>query len=719
MDNKERIEVLIKRRIYSSDNFYSVYLVMLNDATQKTLSAVGYVPDLEIDQLYVLTGQYKEHYRYGLQFEIHQFERVLAKSKASLIKFLSGPLFPGIGKVKAERIIDHYGEDFLYQIQDDEDFVFTDSFLSLDNQQTLIKQLTSDIELEKQINFFAQHGITMRQTLKIDQIYGRDAIEKITENPYRMIDEVDGIGFKTCDRLAESLGFTKDHPYRIMAILIYETLQDCMATGCTYTTIENLLNRVQKYHVDDDLVNVTLQEVIQNGSLVLEEEALYHKSQYQAEVVNANYFTQMPLYHVGELTHDLDELIKNFEQSQNISYDQSQIKAIKSFFKHDKTIITGGPGTGKTTIIHAIIALFREAYPHYDLAICAPTGRAAKRLKELVNVNVTTIHSLLEWNLETNKFARNESNPVLSDVLIVDEFSMVDNYVMSALALAMPRVKKILFIGDKDQLPSVGPGFLIRDLIESGVFEVTVLNVNYRQNDTSHIIDLAQDIKDGQFDLSKLNGDVTLINQRQYIKESAVEVVKLALDKGYTIDDVQVLACKYDGSDGIDQMNRLLQHHFNPASEEKREYKFSYLTFREGDKLLQLKNQPDDFVFNGDIGTLVEIVYKHESPNNKDTLIVDFDGHFVEYEPDNMIHLGHAYCMSVHKAQGSEYPIVVFIGSSQHYYMLNRRLFYTAVSRARNGLVLIGQPQLFSHAAQFDNSSSIKTKLVERIKGLW
>ncbi|HHX51928.1 MAG TPA: ATP-dependent RecD-like DNA helicase [Erysipelothrix sp.] len=718
MDNQIQIEVLIKRKIYSSANFYSVYLVMLNDQTEKTMTAVGYVPQLELDQIYILTGQYKEHYRYGLQFEIQQYEKLLANSTETLIKYLSSSLFPGIGKVKAQRIIDYYGTDLLTQIQEDDDFVFTDPFLSIENQQTLINQLRTEVELEKQINFFAQHGITMRQTLKIEQIYGKDAITKIKENPYRMVDEVEGIGFKTCDKLASSLGFKKDHPERISAILVFETLQDCLNSGSTFTTIEKLLKRLPKYKLDDDKFSIGLQETINSRRLVLDNEALYHKSQYEAEVINANYFNQMPIQKITPLTKDLDQLIQDYQAQQNIIYDESQIKAIKGFFNNDKTIITGGPGTGKTTIIQAIIALFREAYPHYDLAICAPTGRAAKRLKEIVNVNVTTIHSLLEWNLETNKFARNEVNPVLNDILIIDEFSMVDNYVMSALALAMPKVRKILFIGDKDQLPSVGPGFLIRDLINSGVFSVNVLDVNYRQNQESHIIDIASAINQGRFDQSKILGDVVHINQRNYIKESVIEVTRLALEKGYTIDDVQVLACKYDGSDGIDQLNLLLQRNFNPQDEHKREFRFGYMTFREGDKLLQLKNQPDDFVFNGDIGTLVEIVFKAESDDNKDRLIVDFDGNIVEYDTEIMIHLKHAYCTSVHKAQGSEYPIVIFVGSPQHRFMMNKRLFYTAVSRARNGLILIGPELVFSDAAKYDHSPQIKTKLVERINGM-
>lgn len=715
----QTIEVLVKRKIYSSDNYYSVYLVMLNDKTQKNITAVGYVPELVLDQLYELDGEFKEHYRYGMQFEIESFRKVIANSKESLIKYLSGPLFPGIGKAKARKIIEYYGEDFLYQIQEDQDFQFSDGFLSFENQETLRHQLTSQVDLEKQINFFAQHGISLRQSLKIESIYGKDAIEKISENPYRMIDEVDGIGFKTCDKLAFSLGFDENHPKRLQAILVYEVLNDCLATGSTYTTIEKVLDKISKYSIAEFDFEEQLQATLKSGRLVLENEALYHKSQFEAEVICANYFKEMPKYRIEEIPENLDELIADYEKKHAIFYDESQKQAIKNFFFTDKSIITGGPGTGKTTIIHAIISLFRMIYPHYHLAICAPTGRAAKRLKELVEVDVTTIHSLLEWNLETNTFGRNETNPVLADVLIVDEFSMVDSYVMSALCLATPKVRKILFIGDKDQLPSVGPGFLIRDVLESKLFTISTLEINYRQQQGSQIINVAQQINDSNFDEQACYGDVLLIQTQSQLKLAVIKVIQSALDKGYTIDDVQVLACKYDGSDGIDQLNLMLQKQFNPATKGVRELKFGYMTFREGDKLLQLKNQPDDFVFNGDIGRLVEIIYKHESENNKDELVVDFDGTLVFYDRESMINLKHAYCMSVHKAQGSEYPIVLFIGSPQHRFMMNKRLLYTAVSRARNSLILIGLPNTFKQASSFDHSNQIKTKLVERIQSLW
>ncbi len=551
--------------------------------------------------------------------------------------------------------------------------------------------------------------------MKIERMYGKEAIAKITENPYIMIDDIDGIGFKTCDTIAKSLGFPMDHPYRLNALMVYETLQLCMQSGSTYTTLETLQNTLIKKGLDEMMFEIILDNVLKSKKVVMEDERLYHHTQYEAEVVCADYFKTMPKVSVDPLEYELDELIEAYETTSNIVLDNSQKQAIINFFNEDKNIITGGPGTGKTTIIQAIIYLFRECYPQYQIAVCAPTGRAAKRLKELVNIDVSTIHSLLEWDLETNTFGRNEANPVLSDILIVDEFSMVDSFTMAALCKATPRVRKILFIGDKDQLPSVSPGFLIRDLIESNQFVVNVLEVNYRQAAGSTIIDLAQEVKNGHFDKSLCVKEIRFIETSQYLTQHLQQVVANALKAGYEIEDIQVLTTQYNGTHGIDTLNFMLQKLCNPPAIEKRELKVGYQLFREGDKILQLKNQPDDQVYNGDIGRLVEITTKEENADRKNHMIVDFEGTIVEYTPEMFINLKHAYCMSVHKAQGSEYPIVIVVATKQHQFMMQRRLLYTAITRSSKSLILLGEESIFKHGAKTDHSNKIKTTLNMRI----
>ena len=710
------IEGYLTRLIFENEHTdYRVYLFKLDDLNEKQLTINGTLPRLPEDIKYILSGEYQEHPRYGMQFTVASYRSVLPTEESMVVKFLSSSLFPGIGLKSAQKFVDAYGSDILNRIKNGEEVYINPKVLSVANQQVLIEGIRDHVNLEEAISFFTTKGLGVRMVMKIERMYGKDAIAKISENPYIMIDDIDGIGFKTCDQIALQLEFPLDHPFRLNALLIYETMQQCMETGSTYTTVESLQARLYKKGMDADTFETTLENVIYDKKVIQEEQRLYHHTQHEAEVVCANYFSQNPRLELDPLEFDLDELIETYEETMNIQYDESQKKAINSFFLEKKSIITGGPGTGKTTIIQAIIYLFRECYPQYELAVCAPTGRAAKRLKELVNVDVTTIHSLLEWDLESNTFGRNESNPVLSDILIIDEFSMVDSWTMAALCKATPRVRRILFIGDQDQLPSVAPGFLIRDLIASNHFVVNVLDVNYRQASGSQIIELAHSVRQGIFDKELCKGEIRFIQTSKYLLEHLTQVVASALDTGYNISDIQVLATKYNGSQGIDTLNFVLQKLCNPPAKDKRELKIGYQLFREGDKILQLKNQPDDHVYNGDIGRLVEITLKEENSDNKNHMIVDFEGTIVEYTPDMFINLKHAYCMSVHKAQGSEYPIVIMVGTKQHQFMMQRRLLYTAITRSSKALILMGEEAVFLHGAKNDHSNEIKTTLIERM----
>lgn len=714
------LDALLIKEIYrSTSNDFSVYVIKLDDLTQKEMVITGYLPKLIVDQMYTFYGIYSEHPRYGLQLQVQSYETRIPTNREAVIKFLSSSQFPGIGKIKATRIVDHYSQDIVNIIKDDSKFEFDDDFLSNKEKLVLIDVIRSQIDLEQVINFFTRYNITLRQTMKIQSVYGSKAMEIVLENPYRMIDDIDGIGFKTVDKIAASLGFERDHPKRLQAIIVYESLQRCMATGSTYVTYEELKSSCLKYGMSDFQFDENLIECNKNAQVIQDsDEDYYHHSQYTSEQICASYFYNMPVKEMDESEKNIEELLTKYEKKTGIIYDILQKQAILSFFNNDKTIITGGPGTGKTTIVEGIIALLREAFPYYQIAICAPTGRAAKRLKELVEVDVSTIHSLLEWNLETNTFGRNHANPLHADILVVDEFSMVDSYTMAALCDATPFVRKIVFIGDKDQLPSVGPGFLIRDLIMSQQFVVTTLEHNYRQDSGSNIISLAKSVNNGVFDLSLCKQDVSFFDSDEQLRQLVMTLYIKAMDSGYRVDDIQVLAPKYEGTHGIDALNFMLQKALNPNNPKKRELKFGYMTFREGDKLLQLKNQPDDFVFNGDTGILIEIIYKDESDDRKDHLIVDFDGVIVEYNPDTFIHLKHAYCMSVHKAQGSEYPVVIFVGSRQHRFMMQKRLLYTGLTRAKNALICIGDVSVFSEACQKEYSDEIMTKLVERIQRL-
>ncbi len=707
---------IIRSLYFNEDNLYSVYLFEIDDLTEDVITITGHFPQLSMDMMYRLHGEFVDHYRYGIQFKVDSITTYTPQDKTNIVTFISSSLFPGIGKKSAERLVDAYGEEILVTLKNNPSFPINPKILSLKQQESLRAGLERLDDLDETIALLTTSGITMRQAMKISAVYGDEAYQKITENPYQLLDDIDGIGFKTCDKLASKLGFDPHHPFRLAAICTFEVLQDCMRTGSTYTNHTVLAQRVGSYGLDEPLFQEGLALAQRDEKIIELEDKLFHKSQYWALQTCAHFFVNYPIYQIEDVHEDITERIQSFEETENIHYDHSQIEAIRNFFKHDKTIITGGPGTGKTTIVTAIIALCRQMYPSYQLSICAPTGRAAKRLKEMTNVEVTTIHSLLEWDLETNTFGRTRANPLDTDILIVDEFSMLDQWTMANLAEAILKVRKILFIGDQNQLPSVSPGFLIRDLIASSLFHTTVLEHNYRQKEGSQIIELAQQINQGFFDETLCVQDIRFYQTNTQFIPLLTNLVASALDSGYTISQIQIISTKYAGSHGIDALNYALQKAFNPAHPDKREIVVGSVIFRQGDKLLQLKNQPDDFVFNGDIGILVEVWDSTDSFDGKRRLVVDFDGTIVEYTPDTFHHLRHAYCVSVHKAQGSEHPIVMVIGSKQQRFMMQRRLLYTAVTRSSRALILVGDLEVFKQAAKTDRSPEIKTYLLETVE---
>ena len=413
------------------------------------------------------------------------------------------------------------------------------------------------------------------------------------------------------------------------------------------------------------------------------------------------------------------KILEDLEKELFIEYDDFQKEAIKLFMEHSAMIITGGPGTGKTTIVNAMIKIYQRLNPDQRLAIVAPTGRAAKRLSEVTGVEACTIHRLLKWDLHTNTFAVNEKNPLDVDLLIIDEFSMVDSLLFSHLLLACQKVSQILLIGDDQQLPSVAPGHVLKDLIESECIPTIALHYIYRQSKESGIVQLAHSIRNDQYDenLFFQYSDIHFQTCTPYDVVKYVRVlVSKALEDGYDGQDIQVLAPMYNGVAGIDALNDCLQELLNPSDGFKNELRVGKRVFREGDKILQLKNRVEDNVFNGDIGTLVEICYKDNFEYLTDKMIVDFDGTIVEYTPQEFYTLTHAYCMSVHKSQGNEFKIVIMPVLKDYYIMLKKNLIYTGLTRAKQSLWFLGSHQAFVYGITHKQDERRKTTLIERMK---
>lgn len=710
----------MKQVIFHNDeNSYTVGKFLVDDLQQRQVTVTGYFPLLAEDVLYQLEGRYIDHPRYGMQFQVEHFSRVLPDDRDSILRFLSGPNFEGVGHKAAERILETLGDKAVMRIKNDPEVLREVPKLTAKQRQTIIEGLKeSDDDLENLIQFFMAHGMGMRNVMKLERIYGRDAVMKIQENPYRMVDEVDGIGFATADKVAMSLGFELEDPRRLQAALVALIDQMNMQNGDTYVLKEALRQRMARqceslsYDFDE-----LLEALRTDRRIVEEEDRIYHVDQYDAEVQIAQFLTMFPFEQLDPVKpEELKEELSRLQEKLAITYDEAQLQAIHTFFEHDAMILTGGPGTGKTTVVRALTSLFKKLYPYQRIACCAPTGRAAKRLAELTESEAYTIHSLLGWDLESNTFTKTDQDPLIVDLLIIDEFSMVDSWLFAALCQASVHVKKLCIIGDEDQLPSVRAGCVLKDLIDSELFPLVRLQRIFRQSEGSDVITLAHQIRKGATENLDCHGDVAFFETGLYdIKDQVLSVVRSALNKGYDLQDIQVLACKYSGPAGIDRLNAVLQQCLNPPGEGRREWKAGYRTFREGDKILQLKNQPDDDVYNGDIGELMEIIYASEDEAGKNRLIVDFDGILVEYTSDNLLNISHAYCISVHKSQGSEYPIVIMPIVRDYGIMLQRRLIYTGITRARKSLVLLGEKQAFLRGIASADHHLRSTTLCQRI----
>lgn len=718
----EGLTTLEARHLYTifrnDENGYTVAKFVTYDSKEEEFTATGIFRELIEEECYRMQGEYKDHTRYGMQFQMVKYEKMMPNDESSLIRYFSSSLFAGIGKKTAKQIVDELGENAIELIK--EDSTILDRVVGLNERKkaSIVQGIREHGDLDDSVVFFNQFGIGVKNIMKIEAAYGEKAVETVKQNPYQVIEDIDGIGFQTADKIAMELSFDERHPYRMKAAVLSCVLDQCMASGDTYTNEQAIQKEMKKsFGLELDSIASYLQELQGDGFVMIEEERIYHHTQYEAERGIAKFLAHFP--YEEEEPHDfstIHEKLNTLEDKLHIHYEEKQRDAIQRFFEHPFSIITGGPGTGKTTIVQGILELYQSYFPEHIISLCAPTGRASKRLSQLSDGRATTIHSLLRWDLESNTFLVNESEPIISDVLIIDEFSMVDQWLFYHLLLASHMIKKILVIGDEDQLASVGPGCVLKDLIASDVFPLTRLEKIFRQQEGSDVVTLAFEIKEEHVEVLDHAKDIAFFScQSHEVKSLVNQVVGNALSKGYEAKDIQVLVPMYQGVAGIDALNNALQQMINPPQRYKRELKVGYRTFREEDKVLQLKNQPDDHVSNGDIGIIKEIIFAEEDIQDKNRIIVEFDDQLVEYSGETLFNITHAYCISIHKSQGSEYPIVIMPIVKDYRFMLQKRLLYTGVTRAKKSLVLLGDRELFLHAIQVQDRHIRKSTLKNRI----
>ncbi|MBQ6654987.1 MAG: ATP-dependent RecD-like DNA helicase [Erysipelotrichaceae bacterium] len=720
MEIKGRFDKVI---YYREDNGYTVAVFALQDSrTDEEVVVRGYIGKTEREHLYVLEGSYVEHPRYGIQFEIESFKKLIADNREDLISYLSSSQFPGIGRKSASELVDALGMDLIERVRADSSLLDTVPKMTARRKKAILEGLQSEQDSDN--IFLMSHHLSMKNIIRIRNHYQDETMNILLSDPYKVIQEVGGIGFATIDRFAVSVGVDPNDLNRQCAMAENLLMNMCMRNGDSYLELDEFTEQLMREsEISSDEI---IDQLLMNRRIQIECGRVYPISQFDAERYVASYLHWFPSVSLEKPDEEmLRNSLEDVQQQLGIEYQEKQLEAVMSFFENDLLVLTGGPGTGKSTIVRGMIELCRRIYPMCSLSLLAPTGRAAKRLNELTGAQAKTIHSLLLWDKETGRFAKDEDDPLTVDILIIDEFSMVDIYLFYNLLKACGQLKKLILIGDADQLPSVAMGAVLRDVIDSECFRCIKLEKIYRQKEGSDIIALASDIRNDCCQSVPDEHDVRFFEaEPRDITALTMQVVGHALDNYDSLKDgfmnVQVLAPKHMGLNGINNLNVILQKRFNPPSPEKRELRAGYRTFRQYDKVIQLKNQPDDDVFNGDIGIVEDIIYAHEDVNGQDRLICDFDGRIVENTRETLGNITHAYCISVHKAQGSEYPIVILPMDLDYGIMLQKRLIYTAVSRAYRSLIIIGQKEAFfkgiTTADHYVRRTTLKERLWEEFK---
>lgn len=683
------------------DNAYVVALFRDEDNHQ-TFTGAGRIPDPEEDQVYELTGQEVQHPRFGRQFRILVSRRQLPDESEAVIRFLSGKGFPGIGRHTAEQIVNTLGEDCLELIEEDSAVLRQVQGLSQGKQEVVIQGLREYSGDSAACLRLLEWGVSPRQVSLLQGHYD-NVLRVLEDDPFRPLYEVYGFGYKSALRLADALQVAGDDLRRLDALLFNNARQLAMQTGSTWFSMARMWDTVQG--LEPEIFEASLDRLNKAGALEVENARIYPFGLAQEEKDIARAIADHTYEVEAPDAESLEARIRETEFALGISYDERQKEAIRRFFSCSAMILNGGPGTGKTTVVRGILQIVRSLFPEAAIQLAAPTGRAAKRLASLSDNSARTIHSLLKWNLEDNSFVKGPLDPLDCQFLIIDESSMIDTHLFASLLLALPQDCRLLLIGDEDQLESVGPGKVFQDLIASRRIPVVHLERIWRQSEGSGIISLARQIRDEQT-CTWEDGVRFLDLPETVILSRIVEEMDPQSDQ----DRFQVLAPMYKGPAGIEAVNEALQQVFNPPAANRKELASGQFVFREKDKVMLLKNLPEDDVFNGDMGVISRI-----DPRSR-VITVDFGGQEVDFSHDFTDQLAHAWCVSVHKAQGSEYDRVYCIVSARSSRMLNKKLLYTAISRAKKELVLLGDPALFREKVRLKTRTPRMTTLCQRLQ---
>ena len=717
------IKGTISKIIYrNNSNGYTVGLIKIKESDEevgKIETFTGVLPEFNEKTIYQLNGTFTTHNKYGYQFQVDSFEIVLPEKKDELVDFLSSDLFP-IGEKTAKKIVGSFGEDTIDVILNNKEKLLEIPRLGIERINkinNILKEYQSTSNIVLELN---RMGFNTKDSLMLLNKYKDKVIRIIDNNIYDLIDNIN-LNFKEIDTIAINNKYDLYDERRVEALIIYLLNEITFEQGDTYSFFQEIYNSIIKYLPDlksEDLEYYLL-KLSKQKRVVIKKEKYYLKELYDAEEYIADRIYRLNNMERRKLPK-LKEKIKELEQKIGITYDESQKNAIITSLNNNFTITTGGPGTGKTTIIKGIIRMLVDTchISPQNIALLAPTGRASRKLIEVCNIPAYTIHKYLGWDKDNNTFSHNEINVCKEEYIIVDEASMIDTMLMFSLLKGTRLDSKFIFIGDYYQLPSVSQGQVLKDMIDSEVLDVIKLNNLYRQKDGNYIINLAHEIKNKELSdnfLTKKEDYNFIEVDNDYVLTSIKDIILKALEKGYREKDIQVLAPMYKSQNGIDNLNKMLQEIFNPKSNDKNELTVGNKTYREGDKVLELVNDSDNSISNGDLGYIINITNKEKNGNKKNEIIVDFDGNIVSFSPDKFINITHGYAISVHKSQGGEFNMVIipFVNSFKR--MLYNKLIYTAVTRAKSKLILIGSREAFIYGVNNDYVNNRKTTLKEML----
>lgn len=730
----EKLAGYVEHIIYrNADNGYTVLNLV---SGEEEITCVGIFSAIAEGENIEASGDYTDHPTYGKQFKVESFEEKAPEDEEAIERYLGSGAIRGIGLALAARIVRRFKADTFRIIEEEPERLAEVKGISERKAMEIADQVNEKRDLRQAMIFLQQYGITMNLAVKVYQQYGQEVYGIIRENPYRLADDIEGVGFRTADEIAVRVGIRMDSDFRIRSGILYVLLQ-ASTEGHTYLPEEELTRRTgQLLEVGEEQIEKQYMDLAIERKIIMKQgenqTQIYAASFYYMEANTATMLKQLNVsYEVPDL--EIEERVRRIEKQTGMELDEHQMTAVKEAVRNGLLIITGGPGTGKTTTINTIIKYFEME--GLDIFLAAPTGRAAKRMSETTGFEARTIHRMLELNGGVDGaagFERNEQNPLETDVVIIDEMSMVDISLMHALLKAVAVGTRLILVGDVNQLPSVGPGSVLRDIIRSHECNVVMLTKIFRQASTSDIIVNAHKINQGEevtldnksmdfFFLKRYDADVIISVVLQLIKQKLPKFVDA------TPYDIQVLTPMRKGLLGVERLNGILQRYLNPPSPQKREKEHGDILFREGDKIMQTRNNyqleweirtkyglsvdKGTGVFNGDMGIVREI------NDFAETMTVEFDeGRMVEYPYKLLDELELAYAITIHKSQGSEYPAVVIPLLSGPSMLMNRNLLYTAVTRARKCVTLVGNEVTFAQMLQNTSQQKRYSGLCDRLK---